>query len=218
MTVLKIVGIVLATIVVLLMLIMMLPVRVRVKFNGVGEYFFGVKVSFIPVFSEYNGKTKKDKRKKEKKDSEKKKKDGSSSKFSDILGLRELFEGGDIFEALSEGIRIITDILREIGEMLPGCKVKKLKVSAVFSGDDPAKEAMTYGLACAAFYPFIGVIQSFMKVSEDGTEVDMRCAFGEEEASVIFETLVSASVFSLVRTAVRIIVEQVKNAVMKEGK
>ncbi len=215
MAVLKVIGIVLGAILLLVLLLLTLPVRIRVKLDGNGKYFFAVRILFVTLFSKYSGKP--EKKKKTSKKEPKRKKSAVSSKFSDLFGLKELFEGGDTVEALTEGLRLITNILREIRELLPGCRVTKLKVEAVISSDDPAKEAMTYGLACAAVYPFVGLIKSFMKVSEKGTEIDMRCSFGKEEAKILFETVVGTSVFMLVRAALRIFIGEAKNAVMKEG-
>lgn len=217
LSVLKIVGIVLGALLLLVFLLLALPVRIKISLNGKGKYFFRVMLVFIPLFTTYSGKPKKEKKKTKKSSAETKKKSLVSSKFEGLFGLRELFVGGDTAEGITEGIRIITNVLREIWEILPGSRVEKLKVSAVFSDSDPAREAMTYGVACAGVYPFIGLVKSFMKVREKGTEVDMRCSFGTEEPSVDFELVVGASVFSLLRCALKIIIEEAKNAVMKEG-
>ena len=215
LSVLKIIGIVLGALILLVLLLLALPVRIKIKLNEKGKYFFRVMIVFIPLFTNYSGKP--EKKKKKKTSSDVKKKSVVSSKFEGLFGLRELFEGGDTAEGITEGIRIITNVLRNVWEMLPGSRVEKLKVTAVFSDSDPAREAMSYGVACAAVYPFIGLIKSFMKVRENGTEVDMRCSFGTEEPSINFEAIVGASVLSLLRCAVKIIMEEAKNAVMKEG-
>lgn len=216
MIVLKILGIILAVIALLIAVILLLPARIIIKFDEKGELYLYLKILGYPLIAEYPGKEKKEKGI-VKGIADSIKKATGTSRLTDSKTLKDTLSHGGIGETLTEEIRVIISLLREVARLLPRCKVRKLKLNAVFSRDDPAEEAMDYGMACAVVYPFIGLVESFMKVLKRGLQVDMRCSFGTEAAKVTFETVIGTTVFRLAEVLVRLIIEETKNAIRQEG-
>lgn len=216
MIVLKILGIAVAVILLLIAIILLLPSRIIVRFDEKGDIYLYLKVLGYPLIAEYPGKEKKEEGL-VKEVTDRIKKATGTSRLTDVKTLKDILAHGGISETLSEELRIIAALLREVARLLPQCKLCKLKLKAVFSSDDPAEEAMDYGIACALVYPFIAFVKDFMRVSERGLQTDMRCSFGTEKATVFFEAVIGTPVFRLVGVLVRLIIEETKNAIRQEG-
>ncbi len=216
MLVLKILGIILAVIALLIIIILLLPARILILFDENYELSLYLKVLGYPLISEYPGKEKKEKGL-VKEISDSLLKATGASKLTDVEKLKETLSHGGLSETLGEELRIIISLLREVLRFLPKCVMKKLRVDAVLSEDDPAEEAMDYGLICAVVYPLIGFIESIIRFSKRAMQVNVRCSFGKEEPKAVVEAVLGTNVFRLAEVLIRLIIEETKNAIRQEG-
>ena len=70
--------------------------------------------------------------------------------------------------------------LRQLGKMARRIAVRELKLLCVVGGDDPAEAADTCGTICAILYPVLAVLHETLRVNEKHEQVDLSCAFGGE--------------------------------------
>lgn len=216
MLILKILGIALAVIALLIIIILLLPARILILFDENFELSLYLKILGYPLVAEYPGKEKKEKGL-AKEISDSLLKATGASKLTDTEKLRETLSHGGLSETVGEELRIIISLLREVVRFLPKCVIKKLKVDAVLSEEDPAEEAMDYGLVCAVVYPLIGFIESFIRFSKRAMQVNVRCSFGKEKPKAVVEVVIGTKVFRLAEILVRLIIEETKNAIRQEG-
>lgn len=213
---LKILGIALAAVVLLIIIILLLPARILILFDENYELSLYLKVLGFPLLAEYPGKEKAEKGLK-KEISDSLLKATGASKLTDMEKLKETLSHGGLSETVGEELRIIISLLREVVRFLPKCVMKKLKVDAVISEEDPAEEAMDFGLVCAVVYPLIGFIESFIRFSRRAMQVNVRCSFGKEEPKAVVEAVLATNVFRLAEVLVRLIIEETKHAIRQEG-
>lgn len=174
MTVLKIIGIVLAAVLLLLILLLLLPVSVSVAYDPENALRIKVKVLCFTVY--------KTKPAAEKKQPAEEKEQKSTPKNEKLL------------DDIREMVALIKNLLGPLGGLLKTVRINKLKLRAVCAGEDPADVAMEYGLVCAAVYPFVGYLQTVSNVRQRGVDVGISCDFEQERPSLSVSATVSALV------------------------
>ena len=76
-------------------------------------------------------------------------------------------------------------LLDRILWLLPRCKLRKLKIISVSADADAADAALHYGAACAVLYPLISYLETVMKVRKKAVRTHITCDF--EAAEPVFE-------------------------------
>lgn len=226
MIILKIIGIILASLVLLIGLI--LAVRVDVILHAgddgfrLGVGIFGIRLGGKKKPDKAEKKPKKKKTEERKK--QEKKKNPIVSKVLDMLGLSQVENleetwksiGKDgVTATIGDTVDAVLLILQRVYRTLTHCKVRKLDLRYISAGEDAADVAMTYGTACAVLYPLLGYATSEMRVNPKKMNVDIGCDFESEKSKFEFDTVISLRVFHAVSSVVIIVV---KNIIKSLGK
>lgn len=183
----KIIGIVILSILALVALFLILPIRIEMAKAPDGDFNFWLKVLFfkknlnktakkIMAKKDNEAARKKNKNKDKKADEkkEKKKKAEKSKKKSKKLSPAEI-------------IKLSFTAIKEMFRLFGKCRVKKLKIHYTAGGSDPAEVAVTYGGICAAVYPLTAFLQSKMNIKKRAEDVSINCDFESERAQFDFD-------------------------------
>lgn len=207
MIVLKIIGIILAIIIILFLSILAIPINIVVENdqnNGVKKYIkilcfsIGDSESTSPFIKKLLNKTtsesdKSDKTKKEEKKKDKatdKKDKGKDTSITDIIGL-------------------VIEIIKQIVWSFSHVTLKKLSLYYIAGGTDPADTATKYGIACATIYPAISFIMSLMKVNNKKVNVNIKCDFNKEETVLDFHIAISIRIVFIVIAGLRLLFKEI---------
>lgn len=188
MTVLKIIGIVLAAVLLLLLLLLVLPISVSVCYDPEKALRINVKVLFFTVYKTKAGV--------ETQQAEGEKKQKAPPKKEKLL------------QDVRDMVALVKNLLGPLGGLLKTVQISKLQLRAVCAGEDPADVAMEYGLVCAAVYPFIGYLQTVSNVRRRGVDVGISCDFEQEKPTLSFSATVSAMVLHGGIALLRFIIKQ----------
>ncbi len=212
MIVLKIIGILLAVVLLSAFMVLMLNLQVIFGFNTEGLLDVRAKISFITVFDLKKQQEKKnsadikksDKRKKEKKNGK------ISAYFQKKFGLDKLLEaykpngesGAGISDIVNKIVTLLSLVMGEITWLLRKITVKRFHILAVCGGSDAADAAMEYGAVCAAVYPLVGYIEANLNTAKDSTDIRIGCDF-ENDAYFETDIRVKLRLIHIVRAAFR---------------
>ena len=94
-------------------------------------------------------------------------------------------------ENVTEIVGIVMELLGRVVRRIPRCRVEKLLFRSISAGPDAAQVAMDYGLICAAVYPLIGFIESHLRVSPRGKQVEIGCDYDAEEPTLTVDIRLS---------------------------
>lgn len=224
MIVLKVIGIVLA--VLLLIFVLILCIRVDIIIRNSEEKGFQILFRIMGITF---GEEKKEKQKKKKKESKKEEKEKEENVFvSAILRLFGLshFEkiGGteekqglrDVIDSVKETAEAVSLILNKVFWAVRHCRLRKLYLVFISGGEDAAKAAMDYGTACSVLYPMLGLLQSRQKRTPKELHIEIRCDFEREKTEFILDTEISLRVYYVFRAVMKIINQNIKNLFSKE--
>ncbi len=221
MLALKIIGWVLLGLLALILLLLIVPVRLRVKY---GEELMArlwvlcIPIKLAPKKEKPEKEPKKEKNpKKEKADKpakkkkEKKKPDGEGKKKKDFLSLKkrakELKENG-IMAAAAWLKELAGLVMTTLSRIVDAITVKKLYADGEIAGEDAAQTALTFGKLCATVYPALGIIESKLKVKKQ--QVRLVPAFCLEKTQFTFDVVVSVSLWRIVVAALRMLIGYLK--------
>lgn len=189
MIVLKIIGIILAAIILLLCLVLFLPVKVIFELESIEEVKIYVRFLFMTfgkkkkkskvadTVTKATGVSKKDKKVKDKKD------------------IRKIVD-------------LVVSIIKQFAQLVQHCKLEKLNVQYISAGEDPSETAMEYGYACAAIYPVTGVLYSIMDVKDRGVTLNVGCDFQKTDTVFEFYSVISVRVVHLLVAVIKFLIEQ----------
>ena len=93
--------------------------------------------------------------------------------------------------------------LKPLGGLIRQVEIRRLQVTAVCAGDDPAAAAMDYGVACAAVYPMVGWLKGAAKAPENAIDVRLYCDFNRAASAFEADILLRLRVFYAAVAAVR---------------
>lgn len=204
MKVLLIIGIVLAAIAALIAVILLLPVRVIIKYGDDGEVkllyrFLGKTFGESPDPNNIIVKSAK--------------KITGISKIDSIGTVKGSIDDMGVSATAGQIVDILMSLLGRVVWILKYCVAERLHIKAVCAGDDAAEAAMEYGAVCAVVYPLVGYFETVMRVRESGFDVDVTCDF--ESADTVFEldTVLRVRVFYVIRALFHIIKRNVEKQV-----
>ena len=163
----------------LIFLILMIPVGVRVIFDG--ELRIIAKVGFIGI-KVYPPKPKKEKKPKKKKE-KKKKKDEKAAEEKPKEKTNLIKEKGIVW---------VIDTVKQLADLAMGVMksffkhlvIKNMQISIVYSGEDADDTAVHYGYFCMAVYPAVSILARAAKCRYYG--VDIAPNFDEDAQSEYF--------------------------------
>ena len=187
MIVLKILGIILAVVLLALFFVLMCPVTVNVKTDENKKIKFNVKFLFININNQ--------KAKPEKKAEGTSKKENIFKTYLKKYGFTDTVS--KIFEMLSEALNELSFILKK-------AKFKKVYLTITVATDDASKTALSYGRICSVVYPVTAYMDNELKVSRNAFDINIGCDFNTDKPDYSFEIEVSLKSFSAVISAIKL--------------
>ncbi len=190
----------------LLGLILALPIQICLHYTQEDGFQFKLKFAWIPLVDSTKEKPEKQKpepkeekeepkkKKKEKKDKSKKKGNSAASALLNFLGLGDIAGIANVKKALDQKglLQMLSDlsvavgkIFARIGQLMARGVFQHFTLRVVVGDEDAADAAMTYGRICSIIYPTVTLLDSAMTFRR--RTVDLRCDFGEEQTTVIFD-------------------------------
>lgn len=198
----KIIGILLAAVILLVAALLLLPVRIRFS-AGLGKpTLTQVKLLFFTF--DLGGSDGKKKRKKQDEPTEKKEK-------------KEKKSLSHVVETVEQTVQLIRLSLDRVVWLLGRFKVKRLYVRAVCAGDDAADTAMEYGLVCAALYPLIGFLEANMRIDPRVRRLEIGCDFDATQPEFETDLFFSLQILQAVRAVMHIIFEKIRQERVTDG-
>lgn len=204
-----ILAIILAVIFLLILLVLIVPVNVVIQKDSQKLAKIYVKILFLSIgdadstspiikkiTGKFNNKKEKDSTEQKKEAEQKEKKTSPKSKTN-----------------IGDTIGTITRIIKEVIWLFKRVKLKKLFISYIGGGDDPAKIATDYGIACATIYPLLGYVSSITKVDSKKVNIDIKCDFERESTHFDFDIVFSIRIIFGVFAAIRFLINHIKNKI-----
>lgn len=102
-------------------------------------------------------------------------------------------------------------LLDRIFWLLPRAKVKKLHIVSVSAGEDAADAALHYGASCAVLYPLVSYLQTLTRVRKKAVNTNITCDFETAESTFELDIEISISVLLALRALWHIAKEQAAN-------
>ena len=208
MIVLKILGILLAAVLLIIFLILMLPVRVVIFTREDGSIKILYKILFLTFGRKPNPRSPILRIAKEL---------TGLSRLSDLGTVKQSLEDSGISATAGQIVHILLLLLGRVVWLLQYCTVKRLKIDAVCGGADAAEAAMEYGAVCAVVYPLIGYVEGNMKVRQKGLDVNIGCDFGQVLGSFALETVISVRIWHVARALLHIVRRNMEEEIYKEA-
>lgn len=182
---------------VLLVLIMVLPLRICLRYRSDGGFSYRVKYLFIPLAdSERTPAPRRAKPKKARASAPPAKKSdgGTVRKLLSFLGLDEISSAADFKKAV--GTRGLLDVIGSVtaqlrsllshsGALLRKGVFTRFSLRILVGDEDPAEAAFGYGRLCAAVYPLVSLLSSVMTLRRP--EVDIRFDDSRTETCAEFD-------------------------------
>ena len=114
---------------------------------------------------------------------------------------------------VSQTLRIVIDLLKEIVAILKYCTAKRFYIKVVCAEEDAADTAINYGKCCAVVYPLAGLLSSIMKVRKKGQQIDVSCDYLGGHDDFRFDFLISVRLFRVIAAFFRIAFKETKRTV-----
>lgn len=187
MIVLKILGIILAVVLLALFFVLMCPVTVNVKTDENKKIKFNVKFLFINI---NNQKAKPEK-----------KTEGTSKKENIFKTYLKKYGFTD---TVSKILELLSEALNELSFILKKAKFKKAYLTITVATDDASKTALSYGRICSVVYPVTAYMDNELKVSKNAFDINIGCDFNTDKPDYSFELEVSLKSFSAVISAIKL--------------
>lgn len=185
---LKIVGYVLLCFLLLVFFFLILPLRVRVRHDGVIQLWCGfgpINLKLLPAKKRGDTEIKKEKRKKQSAKSQKNKPKSSKRKLS--------------FETVIAYIRLA---LNAVSAMTRPIFVSNLLLHLKIGGEDAAKTAMTYGTVSAGVSSLYPVLQKSLRIKK--TDISVDADFSAQKTEILADVTISACPLRILFAALRI--------------
>lgn len=208
MIVLKILGIVLAAILLIIVLILMLPVRVVIFTQADGNIKILYKILFLTFGKKPNPRSLIVRVAKEL---------TGLSRLSDLGAIKKSLNDSGVSATAGQIVHILMLLLGRVVWLLQYCTVKRLRVDAVCAGADAAEAAMEYGATCAVIYPLLGYLEGNMKVRQKGLDINVNCDFSRVLGAFDLEAVISVRIWHVARALVYIIRKNVEEEIYKEA-
>ena len=204
MIVLKILGILLAVILLLILIILALPVDIIIR----NDKEAGIRVLYHflgKIYGEHPDPN-----------------NPIAKALKNIVGvshleskerLRSTVKNSGLVTTVSGTVLTLKLLLDRILWLLPRCYLKKLKLVSVSADDDAADAALQYGAACAVLYPLITYLQTEMRVRRRAIDARITCDFDAKEPIFELDAEFRLTVLLAVRALWHIAKEQAINEI-----
>ncbi len=207
MIVLKIIGIVLAAILLIIGIIILLPVDVIVRedkqtgfkilFRFLGKVFGEEPDPNNPIVKEI-------------------KKVTGVNKLIDSKTVKGNIDNKGVSLTANEMLSLLKLFINRIFKLLPKATLHTLKIEYTCAGD-AAKAAFEYGAACAVVYPIKGIIEDNVKRIKNAPEVNLSCDFDATEPQLYLNLILRFMLFRILAAFIYIVKENVKMDMQKEA-
>jgi len=119
--------------------------------------------------------------------------------------------------AVSQTLKIVIDLLREIISLLKYCTIKKFHIKVVCSEEDAAKTAISYGQCCCALYPLVSLLNSMLKIRKKGQRVEVLCDYLSGKDSFKLDFLISVRFYRVLAAFFRIAYKEAKRTAQEQA-
>lgn len=202
MILLKILGIILAAVILLAAGALLLPVDLLLRGGSRQELRCGVRILGIKIWLRSG---------EEPEPSEKERAKGGllrklRKNFGTGAGGEAPEKGPGGAEALRETVETVKLWLNRLGWLLRRCRLQRCRIVSVSVGEDAPLE---YGVACAVLYPLAAYLQSSsLRVRRRGLKTDIRCDYAQEESFFSLDIALRIRVIYLVRALLYVVVRK----------
>ena len=202
MILLKILGIILAAVILLAAGALLLPVDLLFRGGSRQELRCGVRILGIKIWLRSG---------EEPEPSEKERAKGGllrklRKNFGTGAGGEAPEKGPGGAEALRETVETVKLWLNRLGWLLRRCRLQRCRIVSVSAGEDAPLE---YGVACAVLYPLAAYLQSSsLRVRRRGLKTDIRCDYAQEESFFSLDIALRIRVIYLVRALLYVVVRK----------
>lgn len=205
MTVWSVIGIVLLSLLGLLVLLLISPIFVRIRYNE--ELTVCVWVLGIPVYRYSSGKPKREKPKKKADKPKKKTKEEKPSFFADLSKRLKTDGVGAVVAEIKELAGLVIGAARRVAHAVT---VDRLQMDLIVASDDAAATAINSGRVCAVLYPSLTAIQSVICIRHRAVTVtpDYLAEKGRAQVDVLLHGFSIRLVWAAVRTLISYIALQ----------
>lgn len=210
MSALAIIGIVLGAILLIILLILALPVYVMIKNGKTGDE---IRITYRLLWMVFG---------------EEPNPDSLVVKTAvKLLNLerivsteafRKEMEYSGLNETVAETVSILLALLDRVVWILPRCRVTRLKILSVSGGNDAAKTAIDYGIACSVIYPVAGWIQDEMKMSAKAADINVLCNFNGQSSIFEIDTRIKVRIWQVLRALIHVIRVNVKEKLYRDDR
>ncbi len=206
MTVLAIIGILLAVIIAIIVVVLLSSIRVSFSFNTKEKPELKAKYLFFTVIDLNKPKD------------EKKKPSKIGSAIKQLLGFERVIEaqteeGEKQTERISSKLTGIVTVFMLLTDsnlwLAKKINFKRLGLEVICGGSDAADAAIEYGIVCSTVYPFIGYLETNFKGADKALDVNIGCDF-ENEAYLGIEIKAKLRIIHILRALIRSASEQME--------
>ena len=217
MLALKLIGYVLLGLLALLVLLLVVPVRLRVRYDT--ALAATLWVLFVPIRLLPKDETQKTEQQADKPQPKAEKPKPKKKSLKESLSFEqhaaELKRNGVVAAAL--WLKEIADrVLTATDRVLNAVTVTRLFARADIAQDDAAKTALTYGRVCATVFPALGLIESKLTVKRQ--DVQIAPAFCEEQTRFCFDTRLRVCVWRVLAALLCLAVSYIRMPTVGEIK
>lgn len=200
MTVLAIIGILLAVMTALVVLLLLSCIRVYLLFTTSERPQLKVKLLFFTLFDINKPKEKK-KKKKSRFGEYFKRKFGFGKKL-DKQELEEELKKEGVADKVNKFVTLFMLLADQVLWLLKRIRLKKFRLDVICGGGDAADSAIEYGIVCSTVYPFLGYLETNFSGAERALDVNIGCDF-ENEAYFGTEIKAKLRIIHIVRALLK---------------
>lgn len=201
LTVLAIIGILLAAIIALVVILLLSCIRVSFIFTTKGRPELKVRLLFITLF-DLNKPKKKKKNKKPSKIGEFFKKRFGFGKGLDKEDIKSETVKEGVADKVTKFVTVFMLLADQVIWLVKRIKLKKFDLDVICGGGDAADAAIEYGIVCSTVYPFIGYLETNFKCTDKALDVNIGCDF-ENDAYFGVELTAKLRIIHIVRALFR---------------
>lgn len=178
----------------LLVLLLVLPLRIYLKYDADGGLRYRVKYLFLTLADSEVPEKPEQPVKKAAEAEKKRSGSGMAAKLLSFLGLEDVSSAANAKKALNEKglaemIRgvfgAVKALFSRISRLMCHGEFRRFDLRIVVGDTDCANAAMSYGELCAAVYPLLAFLESKLKFRR--RNVDLRCDFSAESTEAVFD-------------------------------
>lgn len=173
--------IIIATVIILLIGLLFLPVSAHLSFEG--DFSVKIKLAGIKIF---DSEKKSDEKPEEKNEKSVKKKENTFSKLKAKYG----FSG-----AVKEILGLVKAVLEKLKKQFKRIMIRRLKTDIRVASPNAAQTALEYGAVCAAFYPLLSLFDNIANVKMK--QINVTADFESDSPEFSFSAVVRLKIINL---------------------